>query len=280
MWQFKSYIRTCFFGQEEVITGVHYLVDDVEEGNNHNFLFRAPSGYGKTFLARRILYFLYLKTDTRSHISFTGDKYKYYPDRRFQLIDEVHLLKDTERIYPAMDSGRHTFMLMTNEYSELLEPLVNRCVVLDFTGYSREELAKVAFYHLRKHNFVLSDNELLAIVDNSRMMPREIINLCNRLLVLFRQRGKPNTVEEMEDILFNYAGIKQGGFTALDLAYLELLRKQGRASLNTIARVLQIPKQAVLNEVEPFLMRKELVRIGSRGRTLNNGGINADQRAE
>jgi Holliday junction DNA helicase RuvB len=269
MWQFKSYIETCFFGQEEVINGIHYLVDAIENGENYNFLFRAPSGYGKTYLARRIGYFIYLKTNVKSAISFTGDKYKYYREKRFQLIDEVHLLKDTERVYPLMDSNQHTFMLMSNEYSDLLEPLVNRCFVFNFTGYSREELSTIAYKYLVKHNYSFGEELLLTIVDNSRLMPREIINLCKRLLVIFRQEGKPETVERMEEILFNYTGIRKGGFTAYDISYLEFLEEHERASLNTLATVLQIPRQTILNEVEPFLMRRNLIRISPRGRVLN-----------
>ena len=269
MWQFKSYIETYFFGQHEVVETLHYLVDDIETGNNYNLLFRAPSGYGKTYLARRICYFIYFKTGNKSTIAFTGDKYKYYSGKRFQLIDEVHLLNDAERIYPAMDSGEHTFMLMSNEYSNLLEPLVNRCYIFNYAPYEIPELMIMADKFLSRDRYSLPQELLQVIVENSRLMPREVINLCKRLKVLFRQRGKPETVEEMEELLFNYTGIRRGGFTLYDEAYLNFLEENERASLNTLATVLQIPRQTILNEVEPFLMRKNLIRIGGRGRTLN-----------
>ena len=269
MWQSKSYLETFFIGQQEVIENIHYLIDDMEIGNNYNFLFRAPSGYGKTYLSHRILHFIHFKTNTRSYISFTGDKFKYYPERRFQLIDEVHLLKDPERIYPLMDLGTHSFFLMSNEYSDLLDPLVNRCFTFNFGPYERKDLAIIAKKYLAQNNMILDEKLVMTVVNNSRLMPREVINLCKRLIVIFRQYGKPESVEEMEGALFNFTGMKKGGFTNYDLAYIEFLKENGRASLNTLANVLQIPRQTILNEVEPFLLRKKLIRIGSRGRTLN-----------
>ena len=268
MWQSKSYLETYFIGQEELINNIHYLIDEIETGVNYNFLFRAPSGYGKTYLSLRILFFLEFKTKVRSVISFTGDKYKYYADKRFQVIDEVHLLKDPERIYPLMDSGEHSFFLMSNEYSNLLEPLVNRCFIFDFNPYTKEDLGIIAKKYLSKRDIYLEYELLKVIIDNSRLMPREIINSCKRLIVIFKKYGQPTTAKEMELALFNFTGIKKGGFTAYDLAYLKFLEEHATASLNTLSGVLQIPKQTILNEIEPFLMRKRLIRIGSRGRSL------------
>lgn len=268
MWKSKSYLETYFIGQQEVVDNIHYLIDDIEAGNNYNFLFRAPSGYGKTYLAHRILHFIHFKTETRSFISFTGDKYKYFPYKRFQLIDEVHLLKDAERIYPTMDTGNHTFMLMSNEYSELLEPLVNRCFTFNFSPYLEDDLAKIANKFLIQNNFSLTQEMIKTLVENSRLMPREVLNMCKRLLVIFRQRGVPDTPQELEEILFSHTGIRKGGFTVYDSAYLEFLGVNDTASLNTLSGVLQVPKQTILNEIEPFLLRKELIRIGPRGRTL------------
>jgi Holliday junction DNA helicase RuvB len=270
MWQAKSYLEVYFKGQQEIIDGIHYLIDDIEAGENYNFLFRAPSGYGKTYLSHRILYFLHFKTNTRSYISFTGDKYRYFSEKRIQVIDEVHLLKDPERIYPIMDTGEHTFMLMSNEYSDLLDPLVNRCFVFNFGPYEPRDLENIAQDFLRTQDIVLQPELLKVLVENSRLMPREVINLCKRLKVIFKQYGQPQTPEEMEGALFNYTGVKKGGFNNYDLAYLDFLKENETASLNTLANVLQIPRQTILNEVEPFLIRKKLVKIGSRGRTLNN----------
>lgn len=269
MWSAKSYLETYFIGQEEIVNGIHYLIDDIESGNNYNFIFRAPSGYGKTYLANRIVHFIHFKTQTRSIISFTGDKWRYFESKRFQLIDEVHLLKDPERIYPLMDSGKHTFMLMSNEYSDLLEPLTNRCFAFNFSPYRVEELSKIAEMFLRKYDINLGSENLRTLVENSRLMPREVINLCKRLAVIFKGKDVPESSEKMEHILFEYCGIRKGGFTSNDEAYLHFLRENQRASLTTLANVLQIPRQTVLNEIEPFLLRKNLIQITSRGRILN-----------
>jgi Holliday junction resolvasome RuvABC ATP-dependent DNA helicase subunit len=270
MWQARSYLETYFIGQQEVIDNIHYLIDDVEAGNNYNFMFRAPSGYGKTYLAHRIVHFIHFKTLTKSYISFTGDKWRYYQGKRFQLIDEVHLLKDPERIYPLMDSGQHTFMLMSNEYDDLLEPLVNRCFVFNFGPYHKEDLARIASKFFEKNNVILDREFLMSLVDNSRLMPREVENLCKRLVIIFRQRGKPSTIREMENVMFNFCGIRRGGFTVNDEAYLNFLRENGRAGLSTLVNVLQIPRQIIINEIEPFLLRKNLIQITTRGRILND----------
>jgi Holliday junction resolvasome RuvABC ATP-dependent DNA helicase subunit len=77
----------------------------------------------------------------------------------------------------------------------------------------------------------------------------------------------------MEAALFQYCGIRRGGFTINDEAYLNFLRENGRAGLTTLVNVLQIPRQVIINEIEPFLLRKNLIQITSRGRVIND---NAD----
>ncbi|PNX46009.1 MAG: hypothetical protein BV457_08470 [Thermoplasmata archaeon M9B1D] len=63
--------------------------------------------------------------------------------------------------------------------------------------------------------------------------------------------------------------IYKGGFTELDLKYLDVLKKQKTASLNTLSRALNVPKYTLLNEIEPFLIKKDLINITSKGRILN-----------
>jgi DNA polymerase III delta prime subunit len=102
-----------------------------------------------------------------------------------------------------MDSGKHSFFLMSNEYSDLLEPLVNRCFVFNFNPYTEEDLGTIAKKYLSRKDVYLDYELLKVIVENSRLMPREIINSCKRLLVIFKKYGQPDTAEEMELALFN-----------------------------------------------------------------------------
>ena len=54
MWSSRTYLEHFFLGQTNLINEISPLVDSLID-TNLNFLLRAPSGYGKTYLANCIM---------------------------------------------------------------------------------------------------------------------------------------------------------------------------------------------------------------------------------
>ena len=268
MWSAQSYLEHFFIGQTNIINEISPLVDSLVDDINLNFLFRAPSGYGKTYLATCIVNFLRFKQKNGTYQYHLGNITAYNPNKRIQIIDEVHLLKEPESIYPLIDSSRHTFILCSNEYDELLEPLINRCFIFNFDYYSNSELEILTKKFFIKKEKPLPESFIIMIVNRSRLNPREVLLLCKRLYLVFRLEGVPENEIELSEILDKNIGTSEGGFTNLDLRYLEFLNIHSRASLNTLSSVLRIPKTTIMSEIEPFLIRKGLITISPRGRML------------
>jgi Holliday junction resolvasome RuvABC ATP-dependent DNA helicase subunit len=61
-------------------------------------------------------------------------------------------------------------------------------------------------------------------------------------------------------------GIYRGGYTDLDIKYLQALSKLKTASLLTLSRNLGIDKNTLVNEIEPFLLDRGHIELTRSGR--------------
>jgi hypothetical protein len=256
-----------FIGQESWREEFLGIYNELLKGNNFNIVFRAPSGYGKTFLALRTLNCLGTKNGVYYFPSADGLSLEppFRPVKRIHIIDEAHGLKNQETFYPLMDMGTYTFFFLTNESGLLKEPLMNRCIQFIFTPYTEEELTQIAKYSLEKYH--LSDS-LLQEIGKRCIHPRDAKNICQRLSIIFNSHFVPKTVEELEYILSVIMGIDKDGFSTLEKTYLDFLGTVGTASLDTLSYGTRLDKATIMRDVEPRLIYKNKIKITSKGRTL------------
>jgi len=256
-----------FIGQESIIGEIDTILPVIKNSEeNINILFRAASGYGKTTLAFLCLNYLgfdnsymYLPEDGKLVPQFRRDK-------RFHFIDEVHTLESPEFLYPILDSGKYTFIFATNESGDLKEPLLNRCIQFIFSPYSEENITQIVRECLGEN---ISNEYVAEISSRSRLNPRVAKILCKRLNLIFKNRGVPQEMDDLRNLLTNFLNIKEGGINKLDEIYLEYLKSAGgRSSLTNITWGSGIDRSTILREVEPFLLVKGIIRITSKGREL------------
>lgn len=219
-----------------------------------SLLLRGNSGYGKTTLAR-------LYADSRGlydyQLGSTIDKmseFYYNITAVTHIVDEIHELKSPEILYPFMDSGM-VFIFCTNESDNLKEPLRNRCVERFLKPYTNEELKSVIKL---QNNF--SDEILDILVERSRGIPRMAIQLGT----LVKINCNTDNPSEVIDYLNNSVGMD--GFTEAEHRYLRFIKEARKASLNVIKSNINMPENQIRYEIEPYLIRKRLVTIGSGGR--------------
>jgi len=254
-----------FIGQDKIVNELNIMLPFIKDGENISVLFRAPSGHGKTTLALIMLKylginnsFLYIPEETTISIQ---------ENKRFHFIDEIHLLKNPEILYPYMDSKNYTFILASNESGTLKEPLVNRSIQYIFEPYTRDQLIKMAS-HLIK-NIGVGFCELL--VDRCRGNPRVLKNICRRLDFYMRSGYEINSENELDNLLSDVLEIKKDGITNLELTYLDYLRKVGgRASLLQIVSGIRLDESTIKREIEPLLLYLGKITISSRGREIIN----------
>src|SRR5574338_1060406 len=158
-----------FIGQEhitlqlgDILPYVYHYKDGV------NLLFRGPSGYGKTELAKKCAKFL-----VGDNYQFClGDKFKFNRETWVHFIDEVHLLENPEVLYPVMDMGHYVFLFATNFDSILPEALTNRCKNFTFVEYSINELKDIFNAHSKLY---YPEPVMEYIIDVSGKNPRVMI---------------------------------------------------------------------------------------------------------
>ena len=211
-----------FIGQyswREEFLGIY---NDLLAGNNHNIVFRAPSGYGKTHLALRTLNCLGVDSGVYYFPSADGLSLDppFRPVKRIHIVDEAHNLKNQEWFYPYLDVGTYTWFFLTNESGNLKEPLINRCIQFIFQPYTVAELAQIAGGNLEKYNL---QESLLQEIGRRCIHPRDVKNICERLIVIFNTRFVPRNLSELEQILSGVMGIDSDGLTSMDRSYLEFL---------------------------------------------------------
>ena len=269
MFTARDYLE-LFVGQARLKNELQYYMEAMENGTKLNILLMGLSGYGKTFLGDIIFNYVRYKR---------GESYYYYlcnksldsiqTDRPNVFLDEAHLIVDPEFIYPHLDSGQLNFIIATNEYYTLKEPLSNRCVNLQIEEYSVDDLQEICRRYFEKQTLTIPE-EFAHRVAEIGGFPREVLQISKRLYIIFGSRGIPENLDRFNYLIKSTLGLSERGNISLSTSYTDLLRTLGgQAGIETIVSCLGLPKQVILNDIEPALLRAGVIQISSKGRKLN-----------
>ena len=255
-----------FYGQEKILREVESLVESINEDNDYNILFIAPSGYGKTTLVMKILKRLDAIIDNRVEICYPPN-FRVHQKKRFHFFDEVHELTSPETFYPFMDRGDRTFFLATNESGLLKEPLYNRCIPLVFEPYNSTDMFHMCSDLLFRYS--LEDKLCQTIVERTNLNPRVLKVTCTRLGYIFSNHGIPKTEADLNEILTNILNIDSSGLNAQERRYMEFLSNVGgHASLSHLVYGTRIDRSTILRDIEPGLLYSGKIRITPKGREI------------
>lgn len=268
MFTSEDFLNYFFKGQRVLKNELAIYMEEMLE-NNLNIFLRARSGYGKTKLAHLIAKYVRIKKNEDYYYYLMDSEIRQLRiDRRIIILDEIHLVTNPEWLYPYLDSKKNSFILCTNEYYQTKEPLSRRCIELTFNTYSDAEIKEIVEEFYGEHNFPLRYKFYKIIANISRGRPSTALTISNRLLMILKSIGVPESSEQFFGILQEFLGIDSLGYNELDRRYIEFLQKSGRASLNTIALTLNIDKKVILEEIEPKLIEDSILRITSKGREI------------
>lgn len=263
-----------FVGQEGIITQLNKVyIPLMKAGKNFNFLFKAPSGMGKTMLAK--LTAVCTEEPLESMVYFLPDDtgsidYQYLTNKRFIIIDEAHTLKNQEMLYPILDKGNKTFLIASNEFGLLKEPLQNRCINFIYQPYTVDDMINIILLYSEELNYEIKLNFVKELVKCSGTNPRLAKSMLSAIYN-YELAGNPKikTTKQLTETLSNIYGI-QDGLNVLQRRYLEFLRGAESASLDLISYVLRVDKMTVRRDIEPILIERNLIGIGARGRYIRD----------
>ena len=296
---------TEMVGQREVYARLLIVVDAARKRGDSlgHILFDGPPGLGKTTFAMCIPRELGVPLQIASGATLKAPKdlipYLTNAEERSVLfIDEIHRMQKAveEFLYPAMEDFRidltlgegvnartlnmplrpFTLIGATTRTGLISAPLRDRFQLrehLDF--YSVEELAEIVRRNARKLRVAIDPPAAVEIAGRSRGTPR----LANNRLRWVRDYAQSKadgkiTLAVARDALA-MQGIDSLGLDGQDRKYLVTIARVfggGPVGVEAVAHTMNLTLDTLIDEVEPYLLRSELIVRSPRGRRLTPRG--------
>lgn len=200
------------------------------------------------------------------------------------LLDEIHRAPQSQQedLLGLLDAGvlrlpsgrsiviEHlTVIGATTEPEKLVAPLYDRFPVKPmFEAYSEDDMGQIVTLMARKVGLELDPELAVAVGRAAGGTPRNARTLVLGARDIACSDGKLT----LESIL-RLCGVEADGLTSQHLAYLKILAGlQGQAGLSVLASMLRM-HPASIQQLERFLLERQLIVFGSGGRELTNEGF-------
>jgi Holliday junction DNA helicase RuvB len=288
-------------GQREVAARLEIALDAARKRGETlgHILFDGPPGLGKTTFATVIPKDMGVGLQIASGAALAAPKdllpYLTNAEQGSVLfIDEIHRLPKAveEFLYPAMEDFRidialgegvnartinmslrpFTLIGATTRTGLLSAPLRDRFQMrehLDF--YTVEELAEIVRRNSAKLRAAISNEAAHEIAIRSRGTPRLANNRLRWVRDYCTSKADGRITLELTQRALEMDGIDERGLDRQDRKYLETIARVfsgGPVGIEALAHTMNTSKDTLIDEVEPFLLRTELVVRSPRGRVL------------
>jgi Holliday junction DNA helicase RuvB len=289
-----------FIGNERAKTAIRRMVDCFEETKKplKSMLLTGPAGTGKTTLAEIIsneldAKYMYVNCTAINSIDDFRRILVNYDENKYNVVfmEEAHALP--KQIYDGMLSFfEYPYILITNFDGEIVkefmptkfltvifattdpnkipQPIISRLIEIKLEDYTVNDYKKMI--KLIDKNGILTDGamELLATITRN---PRQLNQWYDFIetsaaALKYEMVGIVETKNILDSMGYNDDGLRH-----CEYKILEYLNESAvGASINTISAYTNVSRKEILENVEPFLIRRGLLCIGSRGRQLTLNG--------
>jgi len=288
-------------GQRDVIERLNIVVDAARKRGEPlgHILFDGPPGLGKTTFATCLPRELGVPIIMASGPALKAPKdllpfLTNMEERAVFFIDEIHRLPKAveEYLYTAMEDFRLDIVLgeginartinmrvkpftligATTRAGMLSAPLRDRFTTREHLGfYSLPELTEIVRRSAKKLNVVIHEDAATEIARRSRDTPRIANNRLRWVRDYADSRAGGEATLEVAQAALKMAAIDTLGMDKQDRAYLTTIISAfggGPAGVEAVAHTMNLSPDTLSDEVEPYLLRTELVIRTPRGRVV------------
>ena len=292
-------------GQRDVIERLEIAISAAQRRGEtlSHILFDGPPGLGKTTFATCIPNELGVPVELLSGPSLKAPKdvvpsLTNLQENQVLFIDEIHRIPKAveEYLYTAMEDFRidlvlgdginartHSIWLKkftligaTTRAGMLSGPMRDRFQIREHLGfYTIDELTEIVTRNAAKLNVAISDDAAREIAERSRSTPRIANNRLRWVRDFADSRANGNIDLKVARDALKMANIDTLGLDRQDKNYMETLIRVclgGPTGIETIAATMNTEVDTLVDEVEPFLLRTELILRTPRGRVATPKG--------
>jgi Holliday junction DNA helicase RuvB len=288
-------------GQRDVIERLNIVVDAARKRGEPlgHILFDGPPGLGKTTFANCLPRELNVPLITASGPALKAPKdllpfLTNMEERAIFFIDEIHRLPKAveEYLYTAMEDFRLDIILgeginartinmrikpftligATTRAGMLSAPLRDRFSTREHLGfYSLPELTEIVRRSATKLQVTLHEDAAIEIARRSRDTPRIANNRLRWVRDYADSRAGGEATLEVAQAALAMAEIDTLGLDKQDRGYLKTIISAfggGPAGIEAVAHTMNLSPDTLSDEIEPYLLRSELVIRTPRGRIV------------
>jgi Holliday junction resolvasome RuvABC ATP-dependent DNA helicase subunit len=164
--------------------------------------------------------------------------------------------KETAYVF---DFKKHSFLFATTESDKIFAPFKDRLITVDFDNYSQGDLSQIFLNNLV--NITFADDALDYISSTFRGNARNCVQRVKDIQFYSKSRNINHfSMVEVKD-LCDTLSILPEGCSQIEWRILNILRKEGRQSLQSLSARTGLSRNSIQKDHENYLLSKGYIEI-------------------